>query len=662
MKALQLGRYHLLDRIAFGGMAEIYRAKTFDEQGRVHMVAVKRILSHLARDEEFIKMLVDEARIASLMRHENIAKTYEFCHAQGEYFIAMEYVDGKDGRTLLDRCRAQRRWIPPELCAFVMMHALRALQQAHTQTDRDGRPLHLIHRDVSPSNVICSYSGEVKLCDFGIAKATLSQVQTRSGVIKGKVKYMSPEQAMGRQLDPRSDIFSAGSVLYEFLTKVPPFLAPNEMELLVLVRETRYTPVRERNPMVPPALEIIVDTAMSRDRRSRYQTAAEFADALQQYLNIHAPKLTRSHLGQFIRQLFADDIEKELRALEEYVVEDHGVEDMGVNLIAEDLGPGADYARFSANPTAHGEPADDTPQDPRRGEIKVDDGGEAIGPRRPEEPTVILESSDLLETGTVEHDAPPEAAPEPSSEILWQRPGASMVDPRLHDANTQILDLAALEGGMAPPEAPARPAPQAPTRPAPQPPPRGQSPTSGSAPEAAPAPRGFRPATTLSGTGPVSARRPPSRGPTDLHDLPTGEIEEPGLTVQTEETEPPPGEGGTDKIDVQDFELPAEEPDAAPAPDAATRPKRDTHPTEPLPPPEDIVSVIDAPASEATGELDLENLQEVAQQSLHDRGTAELDVGDLEEVYALHDRGTDLIEVGEDDDVDDADTERPPRA
>jgi eukaryotic-like serine/threonine-protein kinase len=187
-KAIQLGRYHLLDRIAFGGMAEIYRAKTFDDQGRVHMVAVKRILGHLARDDEFIKMLVDEARIASLMQHESIAKVYEFCHASGEYFIAMEYVDGKDCRTILDRCRAQRRWIPPELCAYVMACLLRALHTAHQQTDKDGRALHLIHRDVSPSNVICAYAGEVKLCDFGIAKATLSTVQTRSGVIKGKVK------------------------------------------------------------------------------------------------------------------------------------------------------------------------------------------------------------------------------------------------------------------------------------------------------------------------------------------------------------------------------------------------------------------------------------------------------------------------------------------
>ena len=416
-KALQLGRYHLLDRIAFGGMAEIYRAKTFDDEGRVHMVAVKRILSHLARDEEFIKMLVDEAKIASLMEHEAIARVYEFCFAHGEYFIAMEYVDGKDGRTILDRCRAQRRWIPHEICAFIMMHIMRGLHQAHNQTDREGRALNLIHRDVSPSNVICAYAGEVKLCDFGIAKATLSTVQTRSGVIKGKVKYMSPEQALGRKLDPRTDIFSGGSVLYELLTRVPPFLAPNEMELLVLVRETRYTPVRERNPMIPPALEAIVDTAMSRKPEDRYQTADDFANALHNFLVVHAPDLTRSHLGRFVRQLFADDIEKELRALEEYVVESADNEQVGVNLIADALGPDADFSKFSPMPAAAEE--GEVIQAPRDGEVEVGNGGGARvqDPALSAEPTVILDDSENIQR--LESTNPERVSPQ--SEVLWRK-------------------------------------------------------------------------------------------------------------------------------------------------------------------------------------------------------------------------------------------------
>src|SRR6185369_2726632 len=186
--AQQLGRYQLLDRLAFGGMAEIFRAKTFDSQGNAHLVAVKKVLGHLTSDDEFIKMLVDEAKVTALLRHENIARVYEFAHTDDEYFLAMEYVDGKDVRTLLERHRIKKKPIPPEHVAWIIAEVATALNAAHTQIDQNGRPLEIVHRDVSPSNVLCSYNGEVKLCDFGIAKATLTRVQTKTGVIKGKVK------------------------------------------------------------------------------------------------------------------------------------------------------------------------------------------------------------------------------------------------------------------------------------------------------------------------------------------------------------------------------------------------------------------------------------------------------------------------------------------
>jgi len=252
-RAQQLGRYHLLDRIAFGGMAEIYRAKTFDAHGQAHLVAVKRVLAHLAEDDDFIQMLVDEAKIASVLRHGSIARVYEFARAHGEYFIAMEHVDGKDMRTVLERCRTKKRPIPAEHAAYIAAEAASALHAAHSAVDSRGRPLRIIHRDVSPSNIICSYAGEVKLCDFGIAKATLSRVQTKTGVIKGKVKYMSPEQALGRKLDHRSDVFSLGSCLYEMLTRIPPFTASNEMDLLIKVRDAKYRPVSELTPGLPVA-------------------------------------------------------------------------------------------------------------------------------------------------------------------------------------------------------------------------------------------------------------------------------------------------------------------------------------------------------------------------------------------------------------------------
>ncbi|HSN28910.1 MAG TPA: serine/threonine-protein kinase [Kofleriaceae bacterium] len=335
-RAQQLGRYHLLDRIAFGGMAEIYRAKTFDAQGTPHLVAVKRVLAHLAEDDDFIQMLVDEAKIASVLRHGNIARVYEFARAHGEYFIAMEHVDGKDMRTVLERCRAKKKPIPPEHAAYIAAEVGAALHAAHSAVDSRGRPLRIIHRDVSPSNIICSYAGEVKLCDFGIAKATLSRVTTKTGVIKGKVKYMSPEQALGRKLDHRSDVFSLGSCLYEMLTRIPPFTATNEMDLLIKVRDAKYRPVSELQPGIPPELEAITDKCLTRSRANRYQTAAEAEGDLRAFLRKFMPNYSRSHLGRFIRKMFAQEIERELRMLEEYVMADDVSEDVGESMMQRD--------------------------------------------------------------------------------------------------------------------------------------------------------------------------------------------------------------------------------------------------------------------------------------------------------------------------------------
>src|SRR5258708_18684438 len=335
-RAQQLGRYHLLDRIAFGGMAEILRAKTFDAHGQPHLVAVKRVLAHLAEDDDFIQMLVDEAKIASVLRHQNIARVYEFARAHGEYFIAMEHVDGKDMRTVLERCRTKKKPIPPEHAAYIAAEVGAALHAAHSAIDARNRPLRIIHRDVSPSNIICSYAAEVKLCDFGIAKATLSRVTTKTGVIKGKVKYMSPEQALGRKLDHRSDVFSLGSCMYEMLTRIPPFTATNEMDLLIKVRDAKYRPIAELQPGIPPELEAICDKCLTRSRANRYQTAAEAEGDLRAFLRKFMPNYSRSHLGRFIRKMFAQEIERELRQLEEFVMGEEVSDDVGESLMAKD--------------------------------------------------------------------------------------------------------------------------------------------------------------------------------------------------------------------------------------------------------------------------------------------------------------------------------------
>ncbi len=353
--AQQIGRYHLLDRIAFGGMAEIYRAKTFDSRGHEHMVAIKRVLRHLAEDDDFLQMLVDEAKIASLLDHVNIAKVYEFVRVEEDYFIAMEFVDGKDVRSILDRCRAEGTWLPPEDCAYIMMRTMEGLHAAHEKKDGAGESFKIVHRDVSPSNVILSFRGHVKLCDFGIAKARLSRIQTRTGVIKGKVKYMSPEQAMGQPLDRRSDVFSGGSVLYEMLTKQCPFQADNEMELIFRVRDAKFTKPTRINPDVPAALERVVRKALARNVNSRYPTAQAFAEDLADFIREAAPGYTPARLGRRMREMFAEEIERELRRMEEFVLGDADPAAVGDNLLAEVLGEGAPYTQFTPlNPDGEG--------------------------------------------------------------------------------------------------------------------------------------------------------------------------------------------------------------------------------------------------------------------------------------------------------------------
>ena len=457
-RAQQLGRYHLLDRIAFGGMAEIYRAKTFDAHGTPHLVAVKRVLAHLAEDDDFIQMLVDEAKIASVLRHGNIARVYEFARAHGEYFIAMEHVDGKDMRTVLERCRTKKKPIPAEHAAYVAAEVGSALHAAHSAVDSRGRPLRIIHRDVSPSNIICSYAGEVKLCDFGIAKATLSRVTTKTGVIKGKVKYMSPEQALGRKLDHRSDVFSLGSCLYEMLTRIPPFTATNEMDLLIKVRDAKYRPVSELTPGIPTELEQITDRCLTRSRANRYQTAAEAEGDLRVFLRKYMPNYSRSHLGRFIRKMFATEIERELRMLEEYVMADDVSEDVGESLMVKDEDFEPPEVPFQPKPTSvsilaaregtAGGSRDDfsgdsnfttMPKvDPRHEDIHqqntmiLDNGRGRSGPPRPP---------------PRKGRAPTTPPPPPRGTGRGQQPVRPVFDDDLHSAPTMIIDIGRMKRG-----------------------------------------------------------------------------------------------------------------------------------------------------------------------------------------------------------------------
>lgn len=360
-KTQRLGRYNLMERIAYGGMAEIFRGFTHDREGHRRDVAIKKLLPTYVADKQFIVMITDEFKLVSHLKHPNIAEVFELTELDNNLLIAMEYVDGKDLRSVVERARRRGVALQFDDISYILARALDGLHHAHMARDAEGEPLQIVHRDFSPSNILVSYDGNVKICDFGIAKATHNRVETKTGIIKGKVKYMSPEQAFGRKLDWRSDIFSAGSVLYELCTGSPPFHAPNEIDLIFAVREAEPRACREVNPLIPEPLAAIIERSMSRSRSGRYQSCMEFRDALLDFLRSHNGKYRRTKLARFMKKIWADDIEKELRALEEYLIGEDvsDASNFGKNLIADALGPDAAFSNFSPSPTRSHPASDD---------------------------------------------------------------------------------------------------------------------------------------------------------------------------------------------------------------------------------------------------------------------------------------------------------------
>jgi serine/threonine-protein kinase len=302
-------------------MAEVYRARLLEPDGSERLIALKKVLDMFAEDPAFLRMLVAEYHLSALLHHPNIAAIYELLRVPDGYFIAMEYVDGKDLRATLQRAWEQQRRLDVADSVYLMARALDGLHHAHTAVTEEGTSLDLVHRDFSPSNILVGYDGSVKVIDFGIAKATVPRDRTATGIIKGKVRYMSPEQANGdERLTGQSDVFSAGSVLYELLSSEPAFNAPNELELIYTVRRASPRPLEQLAPHLPEGLVEIVRRAMARSRRARFATAAEFRDALVTFLRAYAPGYRRTRLANFMRQLWEQEIDEEIATLLEYVM------------------------------------------------------------------------------------------------------------------------------------------------------------------------------------------------------------------------------------------------------------------------------------------------------------------------------------------------------
>ncbi len=307
-----------MDRINIGGMAEVWRGKAFGAGGFERLVAIKRILPNIAEDEEFIWMFIDEAKISVQLTHANIAQIYELGQIVGSYFIAMEYIPGKDMRAIFDRCRKKGEPAPIPLVAYCVSKMCEGLDYAHRKKDGMGRDLNIVHRDISPQNILISYEGEVKVIDFGIAKAAGKATKTQAGILKGKFGYMSPEQIRGLPLDRRSDVFAIGVCLYEMLTGERLFVGDSDFSVLEKVRKAEVAPPSTYNRRIPEQLEKIVLRALARDVDERYQYASELGDDLQRFLLTNDAIFGRKDLMQYMKSTFAEEVEREKQRLAEY--------------------------------------------------------------------------------------------------------------------------------------------------------------------------------------------------------------------------------------------------------------------------------------------------------------------------------------------------------
>ncbi len=299
-------------------MAEVFLAKSFGVEGFERLLAIKKILPAMGEDEEFITMFIDEARIAVQLSHANITQIYELGKHGDSYYIAMEYVSGRDLRTLLDRARRMSQPMPQSQVAYIAQKICEGLDYAHRKSDTTGREMNIIHRDVSPQNVLLSYDGEVKLIDFGIAKAANRSQKTQVGILKGKFGYMSPEQVRGLPIDRRSDIFAVGVCMYEMLTGTKLFVGESDYTTLEKVRNAEVKPPREVNPEIPEELEQVVMKALARDVEDRYQWASDLQEDLMRFLISSGRMYTAKDLAGRIRSDFADEIKSEQEKIERF--------------------------------------------------------------------------------------------------------------------------------------------------------------------------------------------------------------------------------------------------------------------------------------------------------------------------------------------------------
>ena len=484
---IPFGRYLLLDRINIGGMAEVWRGKVFGAGGFERLVAIKRILPNIAEDEEFISMFQDEAKISVQLTHANICQIYELNRIGPSLYIAMEYVPGKDLRSIFERARKKGEPPPVPLVCYVIGKLCEGLDYAHRKKDQHGRDLNVVHRDVSPQNVLISFEGEVKVIDFGIAKAAGKVTKTQAGILKGKFGYMSPEQIRGLPLDRRSDVFAIGVCLYELLTGERLFVGESDFQVLEKVRKAEVLPPSTYNRKIPEALERIVLKALAKDPADRFQYASELADELQRFLITSDSIFSRKDLMQYMKSTFAEEVERERARMSEYadikapegMLTEGGV---GVPVLARTTGP-----ILAAVPTPPS-----TPSVVKSASLPKLTAAAPVPQPREDEGTLLVDGSEVLASVEAAHPAvQPIVASEPQTdpERAAGAPG-STVEPG-DDAPVSPVDetIVRLRPGVPTPVPSARtappPLPPRPTTPVSESPP---APIAEASPEPLPSP------------------------------------------------------------------------------------------------------------------------------------------------------------------------------
>ncbi len=300
-------RYRITERVAAGGMAEVFRGVAESMRGFKKNIAIKRILPSLTKNKKFVAMFLDEARLSLALQHANIVQVFDIGHTDETYFIVMEYVDGVDLKALIEWRRRINRRVPIAHGLYMILEICKGLAYAHDlQNPETNAPFGIVHRDISPPNVLISKQGEVKVVDFGLAKAT-SQVEiTDPGVVKGKMSYLSPEAARGEEVDQRADIFAVGILLYELLTGKRLFYGETDYQTVELVRNAKIPPIKPQNPQVEPELEDIVRKALAKRKEDRYQNATDIQDALAQYAYSRGLKVIARDIAELVRQCLED--------------------------------------------------------------------------------------------------------------------------------------------------------------------------------------------------------------------------------------------------------------------------------------------------------------------------------------------------------------------